>query len=384
MAKRGNGEGSICRRPDGRWQGCVTIERNDKGRLVRKYFYGKTRKDVADKLNQALEELRSKTFIYKSDNPTVGEWCSEWLWEYKRNSVKPKTFDQYETIIRTHIVPNIGDVRLVDLKASHVQGIINEMHENGLSRRTIEIMRIILHAAIAQAKKNKLVNENVCENVVLPRKTPKHIRVLNVEEQNALISALDKSYIGRGLLFALYTGMRRGEVLALKWSDLDESEGTISVTKTLSRVRTYQKSGNKTELVVTTPKTDTSVRVIPLIDKALDLLERHKRCQREYMGFVGSYYSDNDIIFSNSSGGYLDPGNFNRKLNKTAKSLGMEKLSPHALRHSFATRGLEADISLKAMQELLGHSSITITGDIYTHILKDQRKKEISKLNNVF
>ena len=276
MAKRGNGEGSICRRPDGRWQGSVTIGRNDKGRLVRKYFYSKTRKDVADKLNQALEELRSKTFIYKSDNPTVGEWCSEWLWEYKQNSVKPKTFDQYETIIRTHIVPNIGGIRLVDLKASHVQGIINEMHENGLSRRTIEIMKIILHAAIAQAKKNKLVNENVCENVVLPRKMPKHIRVLNVEEQNALINALDKSYIGRGLLFALYTGMRRGEVLALKWSDLDESEGTISVTKTLSRVRTYQSSGNKTELVVTTPKPDTSVRVIPLIDKAIDLLERHK------------------------------------------------------------------------------------------------------------
>lgn len=384
MSKRGNGEGSVCRRPDGRWQGSITIGRDDRGRLIRKYFYGKTRKETSEKLNRAIEELRDNRFINKSDNPTVEQWCHEWLWSYKRNSVKQKTFDQYETILRTHIIPDIGDIRLADLKTMHIQRIINKMHDSGLSHRTIEVMKIVMHAALKQAQRNKLVSENVCENVVLPRKQPKHIRVLNEDEQIKLIAALKDNYIGRGLLFALYTGMRRGEVLALRWSDYDKNEKTISITKALSRVRTYNKDGNKTMLTVTTPKTDTSIRTVPLIDKAVELLAEHKRKQERYMELVGDYYTDNDLIFSSSRGDYLDPGNFNRKLNKTVKKIGIAQISPHALRHSFATRGLEAEVSLKAMQELLGHSSITVTGDIYTHILKEQKRKEISKLNDVF
>lgn len=384
MAKRGNGEGSICKRPDGRWQGCVTLGRNDNGRLLRKYFYGKTRKDVADKINHALEDIHNNKFIYAKNNPTVSEWCTDWLWNYKRNAIKSKTFDQYETILRVHVIPNIGNIRLVGLKTHHVQRIINNMHDSGLSRRTIELMKIILHAALKQAQRNGLVNDNICENVSLPRKTQKNIRVLNNNEQEKLIDALQNNYICRGLLFALYTGMRRGEVLALKWSDYNREEKTISVTKALSRVRTYSDNGEKTKLEVDTPKTNTSIRVIPLIDKAVALLDLHKKLQTEYKNLVGNYYEDNNLIFSNSSGGYIDPGNFNRKLNKISTSLGIDKLSPHALRHSFATRGLEADISLKAMQELLGHSSITITGDIYTHILKEQKRKEVSKLNRVF
>ena len=384
MSKRGNGEGSVCRRPDGRWQGSITIGRDDRGRLIRKYFYGKTRKETSEKLNRAIEELRDNRFINKSDNPTVEQWCHEWLWSYKRNSVKQKTFDQYETILRTHIIPDIGDIRLADLKTMHIQRIINKMHDSGLSHRTIEVMKIVIHAALKQAQRNKLVGENVCENVVLPRKQPKRIRVLNEDEQTKLIAALKDNYIGRGLLFALYTGMRRGEVLALKWSDYDKNEKTISITKALSRVRTYNKNGNKTMLTVTTPKTDTSIRTVPLIDKAVELLAEHKRKQERYMELVGDYYTDNDLIFSSSRGDYLDPGNFNRKLNKTVKKIGIPRISPHVLRHSFATRGLEAEVSLKAMQELLGHSSITVTGDIYTHILKEQKRKEISKLNDVF
>lgn len=384
MSKRGNGEGSVCRRPDGRWQGSITIGRDDRGRLIRKYFYGKTRKETSEKLNRAIEELRDNRFINKSDNPTVEQWCHEWLWSYKRNSVKQKTFDQYETILRTHIIPDIGDIRLADLKTMHIQRIINKMYDSGLSHRTIEVMKIVMHAALKQAQRNKLVGENVCENVVLPRKQPKRIRVLNEDEQTKLIAALKDNYIGRGLLFALYTGMRRGEVLALKWSDYDKNEKTISITKALSRVRTYNKNGNKTMLTVTTPKTDTSIRTVPLIDKAVELLAEHKRKQERYMELVGDYYTDNDLIFSSSRGDYLDPGNFNRKLNKTVKNIGIAQISPHALRHSFATRGLEAEVSLKAMQELLGHSSITVTGDIYTHILKEQKRKEISKLNDVF
>ena len=365
MSKRGNGEGSVCRRPDGRWQGSITIGRDDRGRLIRKYFYGKTRKETSEKLNRAIEELRDNRFINKSDNPTVEQWCHEWLWSYKRNSVKQKTFDQYETILRTHIIPDIGDIRLADLKTMHIQRIINKMHDSGLSHRTIEVMKIVMHAALKQAQRNKLVSENVCENVVLPRKQPKHIRVLNEDEQTKLIAALKDNYIGRGLLFALYTGMRRGEVLALKWSDYDKNEKTISITKALSRVRTYNKNGNKTMLTVTTPKTDTSIRTVPLIDKAVELLAEHKRKQERYMELVGDYYTDNDLIFSSSRGDYLDPGNVNRTLTKTVKKIGIAQISPHALRHPYVKLKLKILFNLYRRLLLCRNPALSIQSQFY-------------------
>ena len=384
MGKRGNGEGSISRRSDGRWQACITLGRNDNGKLRRQYFYGKTRKEVADKTNEAIKKIHQNSFIDRKDNPSVGAWLFEWLWSYKRSSVKPKTFDQYETLARIHLQPQIGEIKLVDLTTDHVQRLINRMHKAGLSRRTIELTKVVLHAALKQAQRNKLVFENVCDNVVLPRKETAAIRVLDIDEQSRLIDALEENYIGRGLLLALYTGMRRGEVLALKWDDYDKEKGYISVNKSLGRVRTYSENGNKTELVVGTPKTEKSKRIIPLVDKAVELLEKHRICQNKYRELVGNFYEDHGLIFSSSNGGYMDPGNFNRKLNKVTKELGMESLSPHVLRHSFATRGLEAEVSLKAMQELLGHSSITVTGNIYTHLLEEQKRKEVEKLNKIF
>ena len=272
----------------------------------------------------------------------------------------------------------------MDIKAETLQGLINEMYQSKLSVRTIELVRIILHSAFKQALKNKLVYENVVENTVLPKKQRKEIRVMTTEEQELLSKELISSYIGRGHLFGLYTGLRRGELLSLKWSDFDEEGQVIHVNKSLNRVKSYDEEGGKTKLVVTSPKTEKSVRVVPLIEKAYDLLVMHKRIQEEYRKKLGDVYADNNLIFSSNLGTYIDPGNFNRKLTEIAKKAEIPHLTPHVLRHSFATRGLEANVSLKAMQEILGHSSITVTGDIYTHVMLEQKRKEINKLNDVF
>lgn len=374
--KRGNNEGSITKRKDGRWQGSVTIGRNEDGSQRREYVYGKTRTEVAEKINNLINSVNNGTFIDKKKNPTVAEWMTFWLNSYKKNSVKRKTYDQYEGVIRVHLIPEFGEFRLVELKESQLQAFYNRLFVNGLSARTIHIINMVLSAALKKAVKSRLILFNVCDAVELPKQVQKERRVLTPEEQECLLKELKKDEQGFMYVFALFTGLRRGEVLALKWSDVDLDNGIISVTKTLSRVKTYVDSGDKTKLIVSEPKTETSKRLVPIVKSLIPMLKKQRKLTRKNNDF--------DLVFPSEAGGYIDPGNYNRKFYKMVKRAGLPKANPHSLRHSFATRALEAGVDLKTTQELLGHSSIDITANLYTHALMDHKKNEVKKLESVF
>ena len=374
--KRGNNEGSIVKRKDGRWQGAVTIGRNDDGSQRRQYVYGKTRSEVAEKINKLINSINSGTFIDKNKNPTVEEWLNFWLLTYKKNSVKQKTFDQYEGVIRVHLVPEFGDLKLMDLKESLLQKFYNRLFANGLSARSIQIINTVLSAALKKAIKSRLTLFNVCDAIELPKQAKKERRVLSAEEQEQLLKELKKDEQGTMYIFTLFTGLRRGEVLALRWSDVDLENGVIKVTKALNRVKTYVDSGDKTKLIVSEPKTETSKRVIPIVDSLIPLLKKQKKLTADN--------NELDLVFPSEAGGYIDPGNYNRKFYKIVKRAGLPKANPHSLRHSFATRALEAGVDLKTTQELLGHSSISITADLYTHSLMKHKKQELNKLTSVF
>ena len=353
--KRGNNEGSITKRKDGRWQGAVTIGRNDDGSPRRQFIYGKTRREVAEKVNSLINSINNGTFIDKYKNPTVEAWLNFWLVTYKKNSVKQKTYDQYEGVIRVHLIPEFGQLRLVDLTESHLQKFYNRLFSEGLSARTIQIINTILHSALKKAIKSRLLLFNVCDAVELPKQVQKERRVLTTEEQKRLIKILKSDEQGAMYIFALFTGLRRGEVLALKWSDVDLENGTIYVTKTLSRVKTYLDSGDKTKLIVSEPKTETSKRFIPIVDSLIPLLKKQKKQ-------VGDN-NELDLVFPSDVGGYIDPGNYNRKFYKLIKKAG---------------------IDLKTTQSLLGHSSVEITANLYSHALMDHKQSEIKKLESVF
>ena len=374
MGRRANNEGSITQRKDGRWMASVTIGKNDDGTQRRQYIYGKTRGEVAEKLNKLIVSISDGSYIDKKKNPTVGDWLWYWLDTYKKNSVKQRTYDQYECAIRVHLVPQFGHLRLVDLKEWQLQEFYNRLFADGLSARTIHIINIVLHAALKKAVKCRLITFNICEAVELPRETQKERRVLSPEEQELLIKELKKDEQGGMYIFALFTGLRRGEILALRWEDVDLKAGTIRVTKNLSRVKTYS-DGDKTKLIVSEPKTLKSRRLIPIVDPLIPFLKKQKK-----------QFGNNELglVFPSESGTYIDPGNYNRKFYKILKRAGIPKANPHSLRHSFATRALEAGLDLKTTQELLGHSSIEITANLYTHASVEHKRKELKKLESVF
>ena len=375
MSKRGNHEGSITKRKDGRWQGGITVGRNLDGSQRRKYVYGKTRREIAEKLSELMCEISNGDYIDALRNPTLGQWLHTWLYSYKKNSIKARTFDQYEYIIRYRLTPVFGEIKLVNLKSTALQNYYNQLFEEGLSARTIGIIHTVLRAALKKAVKCGHLHHNICEAVELPRDKKKERRVLTEDEQRILIEKLKEDSFGNMYIFALFTGLRRGEVLALTWDDIDFENAVIYVNKTLVRVRNYDGRKEKTRLEIGEPKTESGKRVIPMIDTLIPILKEQKKRAGK---------TDSNLVFPSESGGYIDPGNYNRKFYKIIEVSGIPKANPHSLRHSFATRALEAGVDLKTTQELLGHSSIDITANLYTHALMEHKREEVQKLKSVF
>lgn len=234
--KRGNNEGSITKRNDGRWMARITIGRNpETGQLKRAYFYGKTRQEVADQMAKALSDISRGSFV-KPEKITVGEWLDTWLQEYKGPSVRPITYDSYEMLIRCHIKPTVGHIALKDLRPENLQWLYNEKVKAGLSPRSVRYIHAVLHGAMEQAMKNQLVIRNVSEATVLPKEKKKEIRPLTLEQVNQLLTAIRQDRLFPAILLELGTGLRRGELLALRWQDVDLQTGVLHVRQTLVRV----------------------------------------------------------------------------------------------------------------------------------------------------
>lgn len=204
------------------------------------------------------------------------------------------------------------------------------------------------------------------------------MRVLTQEEQRKFLETVREHELYPAFLFSLFTGVRRGELLGLKWEDIDFENQTVEIRRTVIRVKDYEKKG-RTKLLFSTPKTETSKRVIPLLDFLVTMLKQHKKNQ-EIVKKNSEDYVDNHLVFPTKKGTLIDPTNYNRSLARVLKNSGLEGVTPHTLRHSFATRCLEGGASLKALQQFLGHSSILLTGNVYSHALPDYKRQEIQKL----
>lgn len=335
MKKRGQNEGTIRKRKDGRWEARAIIGRTVDGKPKFKYIYRKTRAEVSAELSKVLAELAENSCINEINITFVG-WLKTWLETYAKPSIKLSTYTSYETYIRGHIAPYFTNLKLKDLNPKILQDFLNtkltggrlDNKEGGLSDKTLKNLYNMIHASLKQAYMNELIKKNICDFIKVPKVSRKEMRVLTREEQKNLISVSRNHRLGIVVILDLFTGMRLGEILALRWKDIDFEDKNICVKNTIKRLSTHLGESNKTQIILDTPKTENAYRDIPLIDEMIMELKEHKKLQSIEKKKYGSAYNDKNFLFCNELGEPYDQKTFKIYYNKILLECGLLKIKP--------------------------------------------------------
>lgn len=409
-SKSSNGAGGIRRRSDGRYEARLVIGYQDNGKPKRISIYGATEREVRRKLTETKYQLDNGTYCDK-DNITFANWMLKWLEIYAKPGIKPSTYTSYKTYINGHIAPYFHNTKLQDLQPDRLQQFLNykstngrlDGKEGGNSAKTVLNIKNMIHAALKQACINGLINRNIADLVKTPKQVKKEMRVLTTEEQSALIKAASNDRYGIPIILALYTGMRVGEVLAIKNEDL-HLDGDSPVIHVRSSMKREYKDGitsknaeyfgdndeNKTVLMRSSPKTYTSIRDIPLIPEAVEILKKQLQYNKEDKFDAGIAYADYGFVFSNPLGQPFDQRTYADNFERIVKSAGIEKtiqlgtndvsVGFHTLRHTFATRAVENGMDILVLSKILGHAQASTTLNKYGHVLEDHLRSSMEKI----
>ena len=352
--RRGKGEGSIYRRAsDGRWVAALIME--DGRRVVRR---ASSRKDAAAKLEQLLK-VRAEGQTLAADRSTAA-FLTEWL-AVVRNTVSPGTFERCEQYIRVHAIPALGRIKLGRLTPQHFQRLYQDKLAAGLSPTTVNHLHTVLHGAFTEAMRWGLISRNVVALVRPPRKVHVEVVALTAEQTRALLAAAAGNRFEALLILALKTGMRRGELLALRWEDLDLDKGVLQVRGTLRRTREGLRIG--------TPKTPASRRKVVLSPTSQAALRRHRARQEQERQAAGDLWQELRLVFPNRLGRPMELRDLLADVYRPLlKRAGLPPVTFHTLRHTAATLLLAEGEHPKVVQELLGHAQVGITLDRYSHI----------------
>ncbi len=379
--KNANGEGTIyqCKsgKHKGRWIGQLVIGTNpDTGKPKRKSFYGKTRAEVKEKMREYQEEMAQGLDIMGQEQ-TFGEWILFWMDNYKKIELRLSTWENYMRSIKNHIYPALGHIPLRDLKTDDIQNLYNRMIKEGRAPATVRRNHQIINSCLKQAVENRLLSWNPAEAAKLPKLTDTKVRAMTFEEMSKFLSVLQEDRWGAAFLCLLGTGLRMGELLALRWQDVDLDKQILHVRQAL--VRTKEKGVYFDE-----PKTEKSKRAIPIPGEVVEALKKHRIQQFQLRLAVGEKYQNHDLVFATSVGTPIYPRNFTRKFYKLRDKAGIPKdINLHALRHTYATRLLEQGENLKTVQELLGHTDISTTANTYSHVSIEVKQKAAAKMDKL-
>jgi len=379
MAKRGQNEGSIRKRKDGKWEARVTVGIDPDGKQRRKSLYGKTRQEAAIKMADLLNDLHKGTLIDPT-SITVAQWLDEWMREYKKLQLKPTTYINYTGYIDRHINPMLGKHKLMDLRTDIVQRFINDLMKLDLATGTIHGIVKVLKSATKQAYINGMIAKNVTFGVIMPKNEATARKAFTPEQQNAFIEAAKEDEYGAVFMLALFTGMRIGETLAQRWSDINFEKSYLHVNRTITVIKDVDDPDSKWSIEFGTPKTKSSNRTIPLKETPVRLLQKVKREQAERKLRLSAGYEDNDLVFCTGTGKPLDPRNIQRVFKGICEKADLQGFTPHSLRHTFATFGYAQGIDIKVLQEILGHANINETANTYTHVDIDTIRQQMEKM----
>lgn len=359
MTKRANGEGTICKRADGRWVGAVTlgIDRTT-GKAMRKFIYGKTQKDVMNKISTLKSEVAAGEYVKPSDM-TVALWLNIWLDTYCVH-LKTKTLLAYQSITKTHIIDKLGDVPLQLLNTHDIQAFINNLT---VSPKTIKNIYGVLNKALNKAAELSYIKKNPCGAVSLPKVAKPKIRALSDEELKILFNELKNTQYYSFYKLALYTGLRLGELLGLTWDCYNRESGYLHVYRQLQYI--------DGEYIFITPKSG-KPRTVALPNVAIELIDSLQD------------NSESDFILHNEIGEHLSYNHVGRVFHRCVENVGIKKATLHDLRHTYAVNSLRAGDNIKSVQNNLGHATPAFTIDRYATVTDDMIRESQNKLQGFF
>lgn len=371
MSKKGE---NIYKRKDNRWEARYIKGYQPSGAPKYGYCYGKTYREAKQKVTAAKAAMiTGKVLATASRKRRFSYYCDEWLL-LNRSRVKPSTYVKYCGILEKHIKPKLGGCLVQALSSVIIEQFGHELlFEEELAPKTVKDILTMLHSIIKYTAR-QFPDTFPSVEIIYPKIPKKEMRVLTREEQTRLVQYLlnDMDGCKFGVLLALLTGMRIGEVCALRWENISLTEQTIKVRSTMQRLRDFDDTNaNRTKIVISDPKSETSVRVIPLTEYAARL------CKTQQCGKRDAF------VLTGESGRYIEPRTLQYRLEHYTADCGLEGVHFHTLRHTFATRCVEVDFEIKSLSEILGHSSPRITLERYVHSSMELKRDNMNKLTAI-
>ena len=369
--RNAQGGGTIRQRPNGRWEARFTVGRDPgTGKQVQRSVYGATQKEVRKKLAQAVAAIDQGTYTVPS-KLTVGGWLDIWTAEYL-GGVKPRTAELYKTSVNTYVRPALGALKLDTLNAHTIQSFYNSLsNDRGLSPKTVKNVHGIFHKALQQAVKIGYLRFHPSDACELPRVERKEMHPLDENDISHFVEAIKGHRFETVYLVTLFTGMRQGEVLGLKWENINFDSGKITVDHQL------QKVGGTFSFV--SPKNGKG-RTITAAPFVLSVLKRHRAHQAEQQLKAGQLWQGEGLVFCNEVGHHLYPNTVYDSFKRIAAKIGIPSARFHDLRHSYAVAAIRSGDDIKTVQGNLGHHTAAFTLDVYGHVTEQMQKDSAARM----
>lgn len=372
--RRGHGEGGIYQRADGRWVGAVDLGWQD-GKRKRKVVYGKTRAEVSQAVDRLKHQLTQGLPIQTKET-TLADWLDAWLEDSVKTSVRPRTFDSYRSVAEHHLKPALGKLTLSKLSQQHIMAMMRSKRTAGSSERSISYMRTILRIALNEAMRQDLVHRNVAALVKPPTVAGYEARALSTEESLRFLDQVKDDRLAGLYGVALSLGLRQAEAFGLRWNDVNLEQGELTVR--------YQLRVMEGEPTWVEPKSRRSRRTLTLPRPLIEVLRRHRTEQKRDRLSAGPKWKDYDLVFSTPLGTPLDGSNVRKQFTAHLEAAGLPAIRFHDLRHSAASLLASRGVSQRVVMEILGHTQMSTTNNIYTHITTDSMKEATDRMADLF